>query len=119
MSRFLSRDSVDFLVSAESESTSEDSEDVTPEGPDDDASEDRHGAASEDPHGESEAGPNTEPDRNSWLGYALGVVIVGTVVLGLLRPFYPTTAALALGAFLALFGVFVGLLAFRERGRES
>ncbi|PSQ46767.1 hypothetical protein BRD15_08385 [Halobacteriales archaeon SW_6_65_15] len=82
-------------------------------------SEDTNHATTEDAHGESGARPNADSDRSSWIGYGLVVVLVGTVVLGLLRPFYPTASVLALGAFLALFGVFVGVLAFREREQGS
>lgn len=73
---------------------------------------------SENSDGEPRVNPNDE-SGNSLLGYALAVVIVGALVLGLLRPIYPTAAALALGSFLALFGVFVLVLAFRERGQET
>jgi hypothetical protein len=90
------------------------------------ASEDSHATASADTRvttesagDESGTDPNAESEENSWLGYGLAVVLVGTLVLGLLRPFYPTASALGLGAFLALFGVFVGILALRERGQGS
>ena len=100
MSRFLSRDSVATPVSAESEPTSEDSD----------------GRAGSRPNAEFDS--ESESDRNSWMGYGLVVVLVGTLVLGLLRPFYPAASAIAIGSFLGLFGLFVAFLAFRERGRE-
>ena len=101
MSRFLSRDWVETSVSAESESSSEESD----------------GHAGGPPNAESDS--NSESDPNSWMGYGLVVVLVGTLVLGLLRPFYPGASAIAIGSFLGLFGLFVAFLAFRERSRES
>ena len=84
-------------MSAESEPTSENSD----------------GLAGDRPNAESDS------DQSSWMGYGLVVVLVGTLVLGLLRPFYPGASAIAIGSFLGLFGLFVGFLAFRERSRNS
>ena len=98
-------------MSPRTESTSEDPDGASAGDPD--------GATSAESHGESGVHPEADADLSSRLGHVLAVVLVGTLVLGLLRPFYPTASALGLGAFLALFGVFIGVLAFRERGRES
>jgi hypothetical protein len=106
-------------VSAESESTSEDSGGQTGDRPDTDLGPDSGSDFDPGSNFDLDSHPEPDPDGNSWMGYGLVLVFVGTLVLGLLRPLYPTASAIAIGSFLGLFGLFVAFLAFRERGRDS
>ena len=68
-------------------------------------------------------GPERDPrptsdadnDSHNWAKYGLGVLIVTVFFAGVARLVYPTGAALVLMTVLSLFGVFVIVLAVRER----
>jgi hypothetical protein len=66
---------------------------------------------------DSESPESAPPDRegSKWGGYALALLLVLVFLIGLLRLVYPRATGLLVGAVLALFGVFVALLAVRER----
>ena len=70
---------------------------------------------------ERDARPTSEaaPDSRPWSKYGLALLFATVFLAGVARLVYPTGAALVLMTVLSLFGVFVIVLAVRERIREE
>lgn len=61
---------------------------------------------------------DADPDSSQWSKYGLLLLFATVFLAGIARLVYPTGAALVLMTVLSLFGVFVVVLAVRERMRE-